>query len=290
VSRLFGVESPEDWIERAHSEHKPIKTACLFSGGSDSLVVAHRCRDHYDELVHIDTGTALPGVLDHVRECARDLDKPLCVLTHLSDVYREVVLGGRNKNGKEWKPLGFPGPAQHNLIYNRLKERLIAQYLRETKEGHPRQSRVLFLSGIRRRESARRSSRPAINRNGSAVYVSPLIEWTNQQMRDYREQHDLRLSDVAALTHRSGECNCGAFADEDERKMIQSLFPEWWRERIEPIEREAEKRGLPHCRWGGSAGDIPTEAGPMCSSCEVKIADQQMKLTATGQLSQGEGK
>lgn len=95
--RLIDRETPEDWIKKAKNEHDPIRTFCLFSGGSDSLVVAHRCRDHYDELVYIDTTTAIPGVEDHVRRCAQDLDKPLQILTPDFDAYRLLVLGGTEK-------------------------------------------------------------------------------------------------------------------------------------------------------------------------------------------------
>lgn len=276
TDRLFNVESPEDWIEKAKAEHDPIRTFCLFSGGSDSLVLAHRCRDHYDELVHLDTGTAVPGVLDHVKSCAADLDKPLRVMTLGYDAYRLLVLGGTDWKGDTWEPLGFPGPGQHGRAYNRLKERQLERLLRETKEGHGYFDRVLCLTGLRRAESARRAKRPAMSRKKSMAFVNPLIEWSNEQMAQYRADNDLRLSDVAALLHRSGECNCGAYADKGEREMLQSLFPDWWNERIAPLEAEAEAAGLEHCRWGMGREGAPAEAGPLCSSCEFKIdANQQ---------------
>lgn len=272
--RLIERESPEDWIEKAKAEHDPIRTFCLFSGGSDSLVVAHRCRDHYDELIHIDTGTAVPGVQEHVIECAKDLDKPLRILSQDFDAFRLLVLGGTDWKGREWHVQGFPGPAQHGRAYNRLKERPLQQLLRETKKGHPRSARVLALSGIRQAESTRRAKRKPMNRKGSLIFCNPLIEWSNKEMADYRAEHDLRLSDVAAMLHRSGECNCGCFADEGEREMLKSLWPEWWEERIGSVEREAEQMGLQCPKWGGNRGEAPAEAGPMCSSCEVMIEGQ----------------
>ena len=51
---------PVGLIEEAKERWTPIKTFCLFSGGGDSGVLAHRCRDHYDALFYIDTGTAIP--------------------------------------------------------------------------------------------------------------------------------------------------------------------------------------------------------------------------------------
>lgn len=271
--RLIERETPEDWIARAKEEHDPIRTFCLFSGGSDSLVVAHRCRDHYDELVYIDTTTAVPGVEDHVRRRADDLGKPLRVLSPNFDAFRLLVLGGTDPDGNEWKPLGFPGPGQHNRAYNRLKERPLRKLLKETKEGHPHNARVLALSGIRRDESARRSSRMPITREGSMVFCNPLIEWSNKEMADYRREHDLRLSDVAALLHRSGECQCGSFADEGEREMLRSLFSDWYEERIAPLEEAARDAGLEFSTWGSGRPDRPVEAGPMCSSCEFQFEE-----------------
>lgn len=276
--RLLPGEHPDELVERARAEHAPIATFCLFSGGNDSMVTAHRCRDHYDELVWIDTGTALPGVAEFVQEAADWLGKPLRIMRHDFDAYRLLVLGGTDWKGREWHVLGFPGPAQHGRAYNRLKERQVERLLRETKEGHPRSARVMALTGIRRAESKQRSKRQPTNRKGSMVFVNPLIDWTDQKMLRYREAYSLPESPVAALLHRSGECNCGCFADEGERQMIRSLWPDWFDKRIGLLEREAEAMGLLFCRWGetpdGTEGDarrgLREPAGELCSTCEYR--------------------
>lgn len=271
-TRLIPGEDPDDLVERAKSEHEPIRTFCLFSGGGDSMVTAHRCRDHYDELVFVDTGTAIPGVVEFVREAADWLGKPVRIMEHDFDAYRLLVLGGEEK-GDSWNPLGFPGPAQHGRAYNRLKERQLERLLREAKAGHPRNARILALTGVRRAESARRATREPINRKGSMVFCNPLIDWTDAMMRRYRAEHDLPVSDVTALLHRSGECNCGAFAEPGEREMLQSLFPEWWAERIAPLEAEAERAGLPFCKWGeGRRSEAMVEGGELCSTCDARQA------------------
>ena len=259
---------PDDLVHTAKTEHKPIRTFCLFSGGGDSLVTAHRARAHYDDLVFIDTGTAVPGVREFVEQAADWIGKPLRVLTQDFDAFRLLVLGGTDWKGREWHVLGFPGPAQHGRAYNRLKERPLEQLLRDTKQGHPRSARVIALTGIRRAESARRAKREPINRKGSMVFVNPLIDWTAGDMQRYRDEHTLPQSDVAALLHRSGECNCGCFADEGEREMLRILWPDWFEERIGSIEREAQRLGLPCPRWGGDRTTPAGDAGPLCSSCE----------------------
>lgn len=302
--------APDELIATAKSEHRPVATWCLFSGGNDSTVLAHRCREHYDGLAWIDTGTAVPGVAEFVCQYAGWIGKPLRVL-HAGDAFREMVIGdlvwwarfiaaldrelelsieefiardtrryGRASGGELGRrPYGFPGPGAHGRAYNRLKERQIMTLLRESKQGHPRSSRVLFLSGIRRAESRRRAKREAINRlaRTSAVFVNPLIDWTGEQMRRYRAEHQIPESPAAALLHRSGECNCGAFAKaEEERAMLKALYPEFFRE-IEVLEEEARAAGVLWCRWGGydaegnRAGEVSRERpGPLCESCEAR--------------------
>ena len=211
-------------IEEAKRRWEPIKTYCLFSGGNDSATLAHRCREHYDELFYIDPGTAIPttgqppiiGVEDHVRFFADWLDKPVAI-RRSGDAFRTMVLGddlwwrryrvaaarhrrpfsiedmiaedrqaGRASSKRYGQaPYGFPGKGQHGKAYSRLKERRIEEILRETKEGHPRRSTVLFLSGIRRDESRRRSKREPLTERGSAKFCNPLIHWTAAEVADY---------------------------------------------------------------------------------------------------------
>jgi DNA (cytosine-5)-methyltransferase 1 len=304
------TEDPDELIAAACAEHEPVAVWCLFSGGNDSTVLAHRCREHYDGLAWIDTGTAVPGVAEFVAEYANWLGKPLRVL-HAGDAYRQMVMGDlvwwarfitahdrepglsieefiardtrehdRASGGMLGQvPHGFPGPGAHGRAYMRLKERQLMALLRESKVGHPRRARVLFLSGIRRAESRRRAKREAINRvpGKAAVFVNPLIDWTGEDMRRYRCQHDIPESAAAALLHRSGECQCGAFANaSQERAMLRALYPEFFAT-IEALEAEAQAAGIRWCRWGGydihgdRAGEVAREKpGLLCESCEAR--------------------
>jgi 3'-phosphoadenosine 5'-phosphosulfate sulfotransferase (PAPS reductase)/FAD synthetase len=305
-----GCAGPDELVARACAEHRPVAVWCLFSGGNDSTVLAHRCREHYQGLAWIDTGTAVPGVAEFVREYAEWVGKPLRVLD-AGDAFRVMVLGdlvwwarfiavhqrdpgvsiesfiarderahGRASGGELGQvPHGFPGPGAHGRAYNRLKERQIMALLRESKQGHPRSTRVLFLSGIRRAESRRRAKHEAINRlaRTSAVFANPLIDWAGEDMRSYRAEHRIPESPAAALLHRSGECNCGAFAKAgEERAMLQALYPEFFAG-IEALETEAEAAGVRWCRWGGydihgnrAGGASRERPGLLCESCESR--------------------
>jgi hypothetical protein len=58
------------------------------------------------------------------------------------------------------------------------------------------------------------------------VWINPLLDWTNEQMREHRADQALPEIGVAALLHRSGECNCGSFAAPGERRDLAALYPE----------------------------------------------------------------
>ena len=85
-------QGAEDVLALARAEHEPVAVWCLFSGGNDSTVLAHRCREQYEALAWIDTGTAVPGVAEFVAEYADWLGKPLRVLD-AGDAYRQMVMG-----------------------------------------------------------------------------------------------------------------------------------------------------------------------------------------------------
>lgn len=262
--RLIDGVDPDRLIERVKAEQRPVASVCLFSGGNDSTVLAHRCREHYEELAFIDTGTALPGVREFVEYFAIWLGKPLRILDSGS-CYRKLVLDGV-------QPLGFPGPAQHNRAYNQLKERRLRELRAQLQSGHKRGARVLMLTGVRRGESSRRAKRREVTLEGSIVFANPLIDWTAAEVAEYRAECALPQSDVAALIHRSGECNCGSFAAPGEREMLRSLWPEWFETTIASLEREAEGRGIHACRWGERPG-VPGDTGPLCTDCQLRLLE-----------------
>jgi 3'-phosphoadenosine 5'-phosphosulfate sulfotransferase (PAPS reductase)/FAD synthetase len=227
-----------DLMGEAVERFKPRKVVGLFSGGDDSSVLAHFAAAHgrLDAIVHLDTGTALPGVGEFVRDFCRQYDLPLLVYS-AGDAFRRMVAKH-----------GVPGPGAHLYPYVWLKGRQIDRFVSEHKQAWG--DRIVLLAGARRAESKRRMGKSVpLDRDGAQVWVNPLIDWSDHDMRTYRSEHRLPQSDVAAILHRSGECNCGAFAGPGEREELRSLYPRWFDAEIAPLERLARDRGLP-CVWG----------------------------------------
>jgi 3'-phosphoadenosine 5'-phosphosulfate sulfotransferase (PAPS reductase)/FAD synthetase len=225
-------EEPAEVLSRALEEHDPSQVFALFSGGNDSLALLHWAKHHTSltAAVHIDTGTALPGVREHAEEMCSRLEVPLIVYETPPTVYEEMV-----------RKHGLPGPGAHLYPYALLKERQLDALKRDFRNGP--KDRLMMLMGARRHESVRRMGNSRdISRDGTAVFVNPLIDWTNLDTRRYRKAHDLPLSETAAICHRSGECNCGAFAKPDERDELAYWFPDWW-ERMAWMERMAASQG-----------------------------------------------
>lgn len=248
----------------AIAEHDPVKVFALFSGGNDSAVLLSWARaaigHKLDAAVFIDTGTALPGVSEFVERFCGDRCIPLLTYS-AGDEYQHLV-----------RERGFPGPAAHRYAYVRLKERQVDVLVREHKTKYS--DRIMLLTGVRRAESTRRmGTTEPVRRDGAQVWVAPLIDWTNEDMRAYRAQRGIEQSDVAALICRSGECNCGSYAAPGEREELRALFPDWFATVIAPLEAETGTV------WGERpVREESAAAGPMCMSCDAR--QERLELAA----------
>lgn len=243
-----------------------VGTVALFSGGNDSTVLTHLMRERATHAAHANTGIGIEATRVFVRETSAAFGLPLIeVHPPAGSTYRELVIAQ-----------GFPGPAMHWKMYQRLKERGLRQ-VRGQLVDKPRRQRVIFLAGRRRDESQRRMNVPEQERDGSIVFVSPLVEWTKLDLNDYRRRFpDVPRNVVADTLHMSGECLCGAFAVEGEREQIAYWYPEV-EQHLTELEAEVAAAGIPEprCRWGWGEDRAltkagPSKSGPLCSSCDAR--------------------
>jgi len=275
--RLFdvngGLTNADDIVARAIELHHPAKTFVLSSGGNDSMVLLDYARKNwgFDAVVHVNTGTGVRerGVditSQFLADYCADLGLPLIVL-HPPKSYEELFLDD---------PIidGLPGPGMHHIAYNRLKERALRVFVKEQK-NHWR-DRIMFLTGIREQESTIRMGyqESIIDRVGAQVWVNPIYRWTDAEMAEYRQVHNLALNPVAEHLHISGECLCGCFAKPGELDEIRFFFPET-AARIEGWQKRAADKGLTYCTWGQRRGRDDPEGMRMCKQCvgQMEIFD-----------------
>lgn len=212
-----------------------------FSGGNDSLANTHWCMEHIPgcQVLHINTGIGIEKTREFVRWTCKERGWPLTEIRAKEDCgqdYRALVLKD-----------GFPGPAFHKRMYQRLKERAVQLLVRRTKKPHSKE-RVVILSGLRRDESIVRMGykNREVNEVNCQLWVNPIFWWTGQDVHIYLNKHKLERNPVSKVLGMSGECLCGAFAHEGEKAMIRQVCPAT-ADRIEALEHEVKAAGH---NWG----------------------------------------
>lgn len=266
-----------------------------FSGGNDSTTLTHIFRQDIDFALHANTTIGIEETRDFVRNTCEEWGLALMERTppRETDRYRHLVL--TREKGKKGQALGgFPGPAMHFKMFQRLKERAIEQVQREV-VTNPRRERFVVILGRRRTESQRRSNVGIVDRRGSRVNVSPLVNWTKADLNTYRlraaRDGDALPSNTASdLIHMSGECLCGAFASPGERAEIAYWFPGPFEQIAELESLLRDRNDIPEHRktWGWGAdpamkaaettylkrfnvAEPKPSAGDLCSSCEDRF-------------------
>lgn len=256
----------DEGIEKLGDGKRIVAVCGLYSGGNDSTTLMHVMRERVTHAVHVNTGIGVEQTREFVRDTCAKWGIPL-IEKHPppGSTYRELVLDQ-----------GFPGPAMHWKMYQRLKERGL-RLARKELVKHPRQERVVFLAGRRRDESNRRANVPEMEREGSVIWISPLVNWTKLDLNTYRQLFDVPRNEVSDMLHMSGECLCGAFAKPNELEEIGFFFPEV-KEQIEALEAEVRACGKheeKRCKWGWGGEDKYAyrqgvkQSGPLCSACDV---------------------
>lgn len=265
-----------------------VARAVLYSGGTDSGTLFHLMRDQASHAVHANTGIGIESTRQHVRDVCASWEIPL-IEEHPPVSYRDLVL-----------ERGFPGPAQHWKMYQRLKERCLDQARRRLGVQRRRTRAVVFFAGRRREESRRRGAAndgagiALHERDGSAIWVSPLANWTTLDLQTYRAMFtNVPVCQASRLVHMSGECLCGAFAKAGELDEIAEWFPDT-AAHIRGLERDVEAADIPWPLnvWGWGANpemkregtrvarclgeQLRNGSGLMCSSCATRYDTEEI--------------
>jgi len=205
------------------------KTYVLFSGGADSLCTLLYLREicgnngHGLTAVHIDTTAGFPEVTGYVKRICRRLKVPL-----------KVVRPKRNyfDLAKRW---GIPGFSAR-WCCKELKVKPVRDYL--SAEPGPK----VVVDGIRSAESALRSTYLPVwyHPTFRCLSVSPVLRWSNQQVRSYVEASGLPEGPAKEMGC-SAECWCGAYKKRRDFEDLLRIHPDIFDKLVE-VERAQRGR------------------------------------------------
>lgn len=262
-------------VNDAVTKFRPVWVSSGLSGGHDSVTAAYIASQaqRFDSAFHINTGVGLEATEKYIEEICRKQGWPL-------EVFK--AMENHRANGKAdpqdyfamIEERGFPGPAMHWKMYQRLKQRQIERFCRANKKWHSREV-VMIVSGRRKQESVRRGQKVVgpWEREGRVIWANPLWDFSKLDCSRIMRFVGLPRSPVVDLIHKSGECLCGAFGSQSELKETAMWF------RDDPtIRRILGCQERIRAKFGHGWGQEPPcknsreqrKIGPMCSNCELK--------------------
>jgi len=234
----------EDIINEVEDIHGRKNFYCLFSGGKDSMTVAHKLHEmkKLKSIVHINTHVGLQMTEDYVRDVCREYNWPLRIIEPaMQYIYAARVL-----------EYGFPINNNHRIIMGYLKYHAMHNFALQDKDNH------CLVSGIRKMESSRRAKNylTPIQRDGSIWFCNPIFYYTGSETYRYIHENGLRISPAYETPLRvSGDCLCGSFSSYHDKAALRNIDPKL-ADYIEWLEIGIEKFGTKNAKkygkWGGT--------------------------------------
>jgi 3'-phosphoadenosine 5'-phosphosulfate sulfotransferase (PAPS reductase)/FAD synthetase len=237
-------------IDRALELYQADYVFGLFSGGHDSTVATYIAAQHpaFTAAIHCDTGIGVPETRQFVKDTCKEWGIKLEYMRALDNTRADGT-----PDPKVWEDFvrahGFPGPPQHNRMYNMLKERPLRCVMRKYKvgqwtgeEGAKRRRRAILISGCRSQESTRRMGNvEEMQKDGSRIWCAVIHDMSKCDVNRFMADNNLTRNQVVDLIHKSGECLCGAFAKENELKELELWYPKVAK-RIRDLEAEVAEK------------------------------------------------
>lgn len=246
-SQFYATDAvtPADIIKELEEKYDRRSFYALTSGGNDSLMTCHVLAEmnKLKKVVHIDTGTGIKATQDFVKDTCQSYGWPLQIIyPPFKYIYVAFCLEH-----------GFPGAGVHKSIMAHLKYRAMRNFaLSADPKNH------CLVTGIRQFESERRkvNYNYPINRDNSVWFANPIFYKSQEDVYRYVRENGIKSNPVSKILGFSGECNCGAYAQRDEKLLIRRLdshradFIEW-------IEDGVNRFGTPKARKFAKWGNTP---------------------------------
>ncbi len=251
MSELAWVEpqSPDKIMDQVITKYGYNRFYVLFSGGKDSVCVADYISKNYPDrfagIVFTNTGLGAKDTRNFVVNYARKRNWKIN-MTWASDKERfyNIVL-----------KYGFAFPGNHSMWMGYLKMHTWYYFLHpKIKAGE----KACFISGVRKKESRARNkikkyTKTPLDFNSGLPYVKPFLYKNGEQLWDYFIKNDLEKTPVYEWLNRSGECYCGAHAEEWDLKLMEKYDPLAF-QTIKWLEKEIVKKGSNtakrYSKWG----------------------------------------
>jgi len=215
-------QSPTEIMDQAIKKYSLQKLYVLFSGGKDSVCVAHFIATNYPNqfagCVFTNTGLSSAETRKFVLSYCKKMGWPLNMTwPSVNETYYKIVIKH-----------GFARQGNHRLVMGYIKYHSWYYFLRERiLQGE----KCCFISGVRKRESEIRNKRrlftkhPVDNQSRFELFVKPFLYKNASQLWEYYNEHDLEKTPVYSWLNKSGECLCGSFTEPWELKMLEKHDP-----------------------------------------------------------------
>lgn len=265
-SEMFPVARPtQGQIIAAALAHQPVAIFAMFSGGDGSLETTEWCMTNVPgcEVLHITTGIGIRRTGQFVRD------------TCVEQRWKLTEMHAKDDCGQDYEAIvrqyGFPGPAGHQFMYRRLKERCVELVVKRRKAK--RRDKVMLITGIRHDDSQRRTGYGGreVSFKGAQMWVNPFYWVPKTDMARWSIAKGIPRNPVSIELGMSGECLCGAYASEGELNLVRQVDPQT---AAYIHDLETEVRALGH-DWGWEQGppEPPADTltidmfSPMCVDC-----------------------
>lgn len=210
------ILSPDEIIQQALDDgYKSFYPLC--SGGKDSITTTHFIKENYPNQfktgIYTVTGVGVKGSRQFVVDYFKEMNWSL-QFTWTPYNFTDFVLLN-----------GFPSPEIHNIVMFQLK--FITWRLFEQEH---RNEKMLFIGGIRKKESKRRGRKKQYAQpfhiDGKTAFCNPFLFKSGTDIWKYHAEHDLKLTPIHQILNLSGDCMCGCFAEKWELALIKKYYPD----------------------------------------------------------------
>lgn len=185
ITTDINIEQLNEELENATPQQRLEKVISIYgdqailstSFGIQSAVMLHMCVSLKADIpvVWIDTGYLFPETYQFAQNLTERLDLNLKVYQpKMTAAHQEAIYGRRWEEGKE----GIE-------VYNRLNK------VEPMNRAVVEMDAAAWITGLRRSQSSSREKLDVLLQQNKIVKVHPIIDWSNKDVYEYLQKHDL---------------------------------------------------------------------------------------------------